>query len=63
MPFSQAALNAGDIAFIGINTDTPDGFAIITLTDIPAGEVVNFTDTGWNRAADDAFNGRFLLIQ
>jgi len=41
-------LNAGDIAFIGYITNEDDGFTFITLTDIPAGEVIHFTDKGWD---------------
>ncbi len=48
--YSSAQLAAGDIAFIGWNTDTPDGFAFITLKDIPANEVIYFTEQGWNSA-------------
>ncbi|WP_075342548.1 beta strand repeat-containing protein [Tenacibaculum agarivorans] len=44
--FSQLA--AGDIAIIGYNTDSPDGFSFITLTDIPASEVIFFTEQGWS---------------
>ena len=42
------ALVAGDIAFIGFQQDTPDGFTFITLTDINAGEVIYFTDHSWS---------------
>ena len=31
---NSQSLAAGDIAFVGYNTDNPDGFAFITLTDI-----------------------------
>jgi len=41
-------LVAGDIAFIGYHTDTPDGFTWISLTDIPAGEEIYFTEEGWS---------------
>ena len=41
-------LSTGDIAFIGYHTDSSDGFTFIALTDIPAGEVIYFTDKGWN---------------
>jgi len=44
---SSAQLVAGDIAIIGYNTDTPDGFAFITFVDIPAGDVVFFAEDGW----------------
>ena len=39
-------LGAGDIAFIGYNTDGVDGWSFITLNDIPAGEQIYFTDQG-----------------
>jgi hypothetical protein len=41
-------LSAGDIAIIGYNSDDPDGFAFVTLADIPEGEFVFFTEEGWN---------------
>ena len=41
-------LSAGDIAFVGYHTDSDDGFTFIALTDIPGGEVIYFTDKGWN---------------
>ncbi|MCR9172214.1 MAG: T9SS type A sorting domain-containing protein [bacterium] len=44
----SAQLSPGDIAFIGYNTDGVDDFAFIALTDIPAGEVIYFTEEGWN---------------
>ena len=40
-------LAAGDIAMIGYRTDNNDGFTFITLRDIPASEVIYFTDQGW----------------
>ncbi|WP_432671339.1 hypothetical protein [Flavobacterium sp. SM2513] len=42
---------AGDIAFIGYNTDSPDGFAFIVLNDLPAGQTLYFTDEGWTGSA------------
>ncbi|MCB1582120.1 MAG: SprB repeat-containing protein [Xanthomonadales bacterium] len=50
---ANAALNAGDIAFIGINTDAPDGFAFVLLADAPAGEEIIFTDNGWSEFDND----------
>ena len=44
-------LVAGDIAFIGWNTDSPDAFAFVTLTDIPSSEPIYFTDRGAAGAA------------
>lgn len=58
--FSQS-LSQGDIAFVGINTDTPEGFSIITLKDIPSAEPIYFTDRGivnastWNTSIEGAF--------
>ena len=45
---SAQNLSAGDIAFIGFHLDDPDGFTFITLKDIPAGEVIYFTDHSWS---------------
>ena len=44
-------LGAGDIAMIGYRTDSNDGFTFITLKDIPASEVIYFTDQGWSGSA------------
>mgnify|MGYP006273138171 CR=1 FL=1 len=44
---SFAQLNPGDIAFVQYNADGTDDFAFVALVDIPAGEVINFTDNGW----------------
>ncbi|WP_282169029.1 endonuclease/exonuclease/phosphatase family protein [Ruegeria atlantica] len=40
-------LAAGDIAFTGFNSDNPDEFTFVALTDIEAGTEINFTDNGW----------------
>ncbi len=40
-------LQAGDIAFIGFATDTPDRFAFITFVNINANTQITFTDNGW----------------
>jgi hypothetical protein len=54
---AQAQLVAGDIAFIGFNTDggvgTNDNFTFITLTDIPGSEVIYFTEEGWDNMTSD----------
>ncbi len=44
---ANAQLSAGDIAFVGYNTDGTDDFSWIALTDIPGGEVIYFTEEGW----------------
>ncbi|MGL5081689.1 MAG: choice-of-anchor Y domain-containing protein, partial [Microcoleaceae cyanobacterium] len=41
------ALNPGDIAFVSYNADDPDSIQFVALVNIPAGEVINFTDNGW----------------
>ncbi len=46
-------LAAGDLAFIGYNTDGTDDFAFITLTPISGGTVFYLTDEGWNSIAND----------
>ncbi|MGF7042248.1 MBG domain-containing protein [Mucilaginibacter lappiensis] len=43
---AQTTLTPGDIAVIGFNI-TNGQFAFVTLTDISANTVVNFTDRGW----------------
>ncbi len=54
---SAQSLSAGDIAFIGYNTDSPDAFSIITLTDIPGSEEIYFTDQGIVNATTWLTNG------
>ena len=44
-------LSAGDIAFIGYNSDDPDGFTFITLNNLPSTEMIYFTEEGWNGSA------------
>lgn len=43
----RAELSPGDIAVIAYQSDDPDGVAFVTLVPISAGEVVRFTDNGW----------------
>ncbi len=40
------ALNPGDIAIIGVNTDNPDEVTFVALVDIPQTEIIRFTDNG-----------------
>ncbi|MDO3694101.1 hypothetical protein QVZ41_04445 [Wenyingzhuangia sp. chi5] len=42
---SLFAQNQGDIAFVGYNADGDDDFAIVVLSDIPAGTTIYFTDS------------------
>lgn len=45
--FSLAQLSAGDIAFVGFDTDS-DNLAFIALKDIPANTPIYFSDNEWN---------------
>ncbi len=47
--FSQ--VQPGGIAFLSMQCDAPDGFAIVTLQDIAAGTTISFTDNGWSGTA------------
>lgn len=51
-PNRMHALNAGDIAIIRVNTDNPDAFAFVVLEEIPANEVIYFTDRAWQEIGD-----------
>ena len=48
---SFAQLSAGDIAFLGMQTDAPDAFAFVTLANIPGNTSISFTDNGWSGTA------------
>ena len=48
------ALNPGDILFICYNGDGDDSFGFVATVDIPAEEVIRFTDTEW---LDEDING------
>ncbi len=47
----MSAQSAGDIAFVGFNADGVDGFAFVTMVDIPANTDIWFTDEEWNGTA------------
>lgn len=55
------AISTGDIAIILMNTDDPDALAFVALEDIPEGEVIRFTDSGWLAAG--GFRGNEGAIQ
>ncbi len=64
--YSQTTLSAGDIAIVGVNTDNPDEFAFVLLTDVTTGTSIRFTDDGWFsaggfRSGEGGKNG--LLVQ
>jgi len=43
-----AELGPGALQFIGVNSDLPEGFALVALTDVPAGTELRFTERAWN---------------
>ena len=53
------AVQFGDLGFVGFNADGDDGFAIVALQDIAAGETVLFTDNEWD--GQDFNSGEGLL--
>lgn len=46
--FTYPDITAGEIAFIGFNTDNPDSFALVALNAINAGTKVYVTDKGFD---------------
>ena len=46
------ALSAGDILFVCFNADN-EAFGFVAVADIPAGEVIFFTDEEWDDSIDD----------
>jgi len=44
--FGQTTLSPGDVAITGFNSDYPDQFSFVLLTDVVATTEVNFTDNG-----------------
>ncbi|WP_136482083.1 T9SS sorting signal type C domain-containing protein [Cognatitamlana onchidii] len=49
---ATSTLGAGDVAITGVNSDDPDEFSFVLLTDIVAGTEINFTDCGWQAAGN-----------
>ncbi|MCB9318022.1 MAG: VWA domain-containing protein [Lewinellaceae bacterium] len=47
MPMMATVLTMGDIMFTGYQSDNPDEFSFVLLTDIMAGTTLTFTDNGW----------------
>ncbi|WP_405294204.1 T9SS type A sorting domain-containing protein [Algibacter sp. Ld11] len=45
--FGQTTLSAGDIAITAFNSDNPDAFTFVLLTDILNTTTIKFTDNGW----------------
>jgi len=38
----------GALHFIGVNSDIPEGFALVPLVDVPSGTQLRFTERAWN---------------
>ncbi|SEP78438.1 Por secretion system C-terminal sorting domain-containing protein [Hyunsoonleella jejuensis] len=55
--YGQTTLSVGDIAITGVNTQNPDQFSFVLLTDVTAGTTINFTDFGW--LSSGSFNTSF----
>lgn len=45
---SAQALSPGAIAFTGFNSDDNDNIAFVALVNLPAGQIIRFTDDEWN---------------
>jgi hypothetical protein len=45
--FSQT-LSAGDIIFVGLNTDNPDDISFVALKEIPANTIIYITENNWD---------------
>ncbi len=45
------AQGPGSIAFLGFQTNAPDGFAFVNLQVLAPNTVINFTDNGWDGSA------------
>ena len=44
---TYGAITAGDLAIIEFQSDNPDALKVVALSDLSVGEVINFTDNGW----------------
>ncbi|MDW5289857.1 choice-of-anchor I family protein [Formosa sp. PL04] len=45
--YLNAQIKTGDMAFIGMNADGDDDFALVTFVDIPANTTIHFADKEW----------------
>lgn len=48
---NSLAQTAGQVMFVGFNSDGNDGFSFVALVDIPANTTIYFTDNEWNGSA------------
>ena len=45
--FGQTTLSAGEVVITGFNSDNPDQFSFVLLTDVTNTTEIKFTDNGW----------------
>ena len=57
------AINAGDIAFVGVNATNPDQFAILALNAITAGDSFFVTDGGITNSTSGAASAYFRATE
>lgn len=55
LSYGQSILSPGEIAITGFNSDNPDQFTFVLLTDILSGTQIIFSDEGW--LASGGFRG------
>ncbi|MEL7144826.1 MAG: T9SS type A sorting domain-containing protein [Bacteroidota bacterium] len=55
--FSGISQNTGEIMFVGFDADVEDGFAIVTLVDLPASTVLFFSDRAYDGAVFTSAEG------
>ncbi|WP_435133245.1 choice-of-anchor I family protein [Formosa sp. A9] len=49
--YLNAQIQTGDMAFVGMNADGDDDFALVTFVDIPANTTIHFADKEWTGTA------------
>lgn len=59
--FAQTTLNAGDIVITGYQSDYPDKFTFVLLTDVQATTQIKFTDNGWQSSGSFRANEGILI--
>jgi uncharacterized protein YjiK len=59
---TPTVLQAGDVLFMGGNTDAPDSYAFVLLKDVTAGTRIGFTDKDYNSANTPPFPGNEAAV-
>ncbi len=59
---SQTTLTAGDIAITGFNSDNPDEFTFVLLTDVVTNTQIRFTDRGWISSGSFRTSGEGVIV-